>query len=83
MSKTSKFWEESYMTDIRWEEDIEKVKKVFKPKEGTEHLKVGDLLVGFFDFYTRVFKAEEHCISTSNWEGTLICRKEYKKKVLA
>jgi len=54
------------MTDIRWEEDIDKVKKVFKPKEGTEHLKVGDLLVGFFDFYTRVFKAEEHCISTSN-----------------
>ncbi len=56
---------------------------MFKARDGTEHLKVGDLLVGFFDFYTKVFKSEEHCISTNHQEGTLICKSAYKKKLLA
>ena len=79
----SQFWEETYMTDVGFDSDIESIRSIFKPREGTEHLKVGDFLVGFFDFYTRVFKSEEHCISTSHQEGTLICKSAYKKKLLA
>lgn len=41
------------------------------------------MLVGFFNFYTKVFKSEEHCISTSHEEGNLICKSAYKKKLLA
>ena len=71
-----------YLTDLNFETDINYIRSNFIKNSSTDYLKIDDLLVGFCDFYSKIYKYDEYAIAIWHPDGPFINRKTYLQHIL-
>ncbi len=76
-TKTRILFDDYLETNVFYQKDLDRVRKHFKPNVVANELSLGELLTGFFYFYTEFYDPSAHVISTAHRDSTFLSHSTY------